>query len=34
MIGKLIAAAAVALAVTAVVRSLPDIRRYRHIREM
>lgn len=34
MIGKLIAAAAVALAVAAVVQSLPDIKRYLDIREM
>ena len=34
MIGRLITAVAVALAVAAVVQSLPDIKRYLDIREM
>jgi hypothetical protein len=34
MIGRLITAVAVSLAVAAVIRSLPDVKRYLDIREM
>jgi hypothetical protein len=34
MIGKLVGAAAIALAVAVVARSLPEIKRYLEIREM